>query len=96
MSFLRLFRKKQENEASRLARLAINGRIAGGSVIDVKFDDNNHITHVFYSYIIAGVEYESLQELRTKGIRPTATHLGSGQWAVAVNADSCHEFELCW
>ena len=79
MSFLRLFRKKQENEASRLARLAINGRIAGGSVIDVKFDDNNHITHVFYSYIIAGVEYESLQELRTKGIRPTATHLGSGQ-----------------
>ena len=63
MSFLRLFRKKQEDEASRLARLATSGRIADGSVIDVKFDDNNQITHVFYSYIIAGVEYESSQEL---------------------------------
>ena len=63
MSFLGLFRKKQEDEVSRLARLATSGRIADGSVIDVKFDDHSQITHVFYSYIIAGVEYESSQEL---------------------------------
>jgi len=63
MSFLRFFRKKPETETSRLARLAQTGRMADGSVIDVKVDDNRNITHIFYSYVIAGVEYESSQEL---------------------------------
>jgi hypothetical protein len=63
MSFLRFFRKKPETETSRLARLAQAGRIADGAVIDVKVDDNRNITHIFYTYVIAGVEYESSQEL---------------------------------
>lgn len=63
MSFLDRFRRRREDETSRLARLAKTGRIDDGSVLDVKFDDSNRITHVFYSYMIAGVEYESSQEL---------------------------------
>lgn len=63
MSFLRFFRRKREDEASRYTRLAKTGRITDGSVVDVKSDDSNRITHVFYSYIIAGVEYECSQEL---------------------------------
>lgn len=63
MSFLKLFRRKKEDDASRIARLAKTGRIADGSIVDVKIDDQNRVTHVFYSYLIAGVEYESSQEL---------------------------------
>ena len=77
MSFLRFFRKKPEDETSRLARLAKTGRIADGSVIDVKVDDNRRITHVFYTYMIAGVEYESSQEL-TPEQRTQATRYEAG------------------
>ena len=63
MSFLKFFRPKREDEASRYTRLAKTGRITDGSVVDVKSDESNRITHVFYSYIIAGVEYECSQEL---------------------------------
>ena len=63
MSFLKFFRKKKEDEASRIERLAKTGRITDGSIVDVKIDSENRVTHVFYSYLIAGVEYESSQEL---------------------------------
>ena len=63
MSFLKYFRSKREDEASRIARLARTGRITDGYVVDVKSDASNQITHVFYSYMIAGVEYECSQEL---------------------------------
>jgi hypothetical protein len=62
MSFLKFFRKKQD-EASRIARLVQTGRIADGEIIDVKLDAQNRVTLVFYSYLIAGVQYESSQEL---------------------------------
>ena len=63
MSFLDLFRRKQEDESSRIERLSKTGRITDGVVIDVKLDERGSITHVFYTYNIAGVEYESSQEL---------------------------------
>ncbi len=63
MSFLDRFRRKREDEASRFARLSRTGRITEGSVLDIKSDDQDRITHVFYTYNINGVEYESSQEL---------------------------------
>lgn len=62
MSFLNFFRR-QKNKSSHPSALLKTGRIIEGTVIDVTTDDHGHITHVFYSYIIAGVEYESSQEL---------------------------------
>lgn len=63
MSFRDLFRRKQEDESSRVERLSKTGRITDGIVIDVKSDELGRITHVFYTYNISGVEYESSQEL---------------------------------
>ena len=63
MSFLDRFRRKKEDEASRFARLSKTGRIADGSVLDITSDAQDRITHVFYTYNIAGVEYESSQKL---------------------------------
>jgi hypothetical protein len=63
MSFLNLFRRKQEDEASRVARLSRTGRIADGVVLDATSDSNGLILQVCYSYTIAGVQYESSQDL---------------------------------
>ena len=48
MSFLDRFRRKKEDEAARFARLSRTGRITEGSVLDIKSDDQDRITHVFY------------------------------------------------
>ncbi|MEP6920590.1 MAG: DUF3592 domain-containing protein [bacterium] len=66
MSLRDLFRRKQEDEASRFSRLATRGRITDGIVIDIKSDELGHITHVFFTYNVAGVEYESSQELNAE------------------------------
>jgi len=63
MSFLDRFRKKTEDEASRIERLSKTGRMADGRIIDVVSDDNNLITEVTYTYTLAGVQYESSQAL---------------------------------
>jgi Protein of unknown function (DUF3592) len=63
MSFLDRFRKKTEDEASRIARLSKTGRMADGRIIDVVSDNDGHITQVVYTYTLAGVQYESSQEL---------------------------------
>ena len=63
MSFLDRFRKKPEDEASRIARLSKTGRMTDGSIIDVVSDNEGRITHVTYTYMLAGVQYESSQEL---------------------------------
>ena len=62
MSFLNFFQRKKDKTSHPTALLR-TGRIVEGSVLDVKTDDRGYITHVFYSYNIAGVEYESSQEL---------------------------------
>lgn len=66
MSFLDRFRRKQEDEASRITHLIRTGRIVEGDVVDVNSDERGRITHVFYRYSIAGVEYESSQKLNAE------------------------------
>jgi hypothetical protein len=79
MSFLDRFRRKKEDEASRFARLSRTGRITEGSVLDITADDQDRITHVFYTYNIAGVEYESSQKLtEEQTARPAGYAPGSG------------------
>lgn len=63
MSFLDRFRKKVEDEASRIARLAKTGRMTDGNIIDAISDNNGRITQVTYTYMLAGVLYESSQAL---------------------------------
>jgi hypothetical protein len=63
MSFLDRFRKKQEDEASRIARLSKTGRMTDGNIIDAVSDNDGRITQVTYTYMLAGVLYESSQEL---------------------------------
>lgn len=77
MSLLDRFRRKKEDESSRTARLAKTGRIAEGIVIDVR-SDGDQITRVFYRYTIAGVDYESSQELSGEQMaRPASYAAGS-------------------
>lgn len=63
MSFLDRFRKKPEDEASRITRLSRTGRMADGKIIDAVSDQNGRITEVTYTYMLAGVQYESSQPL---------------------------------
>ena len=63
MSFLDRFRKKPEDELSRIARLSKTGRMADGRIIDAISDNDGRITQVTYTYMLAGVLYESSQEL---------------------------------
>lgn len=56
-------RKKDDTEAARRALLMRTGRIGEGVVLDVTATDANEITHVFYTYNVNGVEYESSQSL---------------------------------
>jgi hypothetical protein len=63
MSFLDRFRKKTEDEASRIERLSKTGRMADGRIIDAVSDNDGRITEVTYTYILAGVQYESSQAL---------------------------------
>ena len=63
MSFLDRFRKKTEDEASRIARLSRTGRMTDGNIIDAVSDQSGRITEVTYTYMLAGVQYESSQAL---------------------------------
>jgi hypothetical protein len=63
MSFLDRFRKRSEDEASRITRLSKTGRMADGKIIDAVSDKDGRITEVTYTYMLAGVQYESSQPL---------------------------------
>ena len=63
MSFLDRFRRKTEDEASRIARLSKTGRMTDANIIDAVSDLDGRITHVTYTYMLAGVQYESSQAL---------------------------------
>ena len=63
MSFLDRFRRKTEDEASRIARLTKTGRITDGQIIDAVSNRDGKIVQVTYSYMLAGVLYESSQAL---------------------------------
>ena len=63
MGILDRFRRKKEDETSRIARLLLTGRIVEGRVIDVLEDAEGNITQVFYNYNVSGVDYESSQVL---------------------------------
>ena len=63
MSFLDRFRRKTEDEASRIARLAKTGRMTDGNIIDAVSDSEGRIIQVTYSYELQGVLYESSQNL---------------------------------
>ncbi|HEU4837329.1 MAG TPA: DUF3592 domain-containing protein, partial [Pyrinomonadaceae bacterium] len=62
-SFLDRFRKRTEDEASRIARLSKTGRMVDGKIIDAVSDNDGRLLEVSYSYEIAGVQYESSQPL---------------------------------
>ena len=63
MSFLDRFRRKTEDEASRITRLSRTGRMTDGNIIDAVSDNDGKITQVTYTYMLQGVLYESSQAL---------------------------------
>ena len=63
MGLLGLFRRKREDETSRVARLLKTGRIIEGTILDVTTDDEGKVTQVFYCYRVSSVEYESSQAM---------------------------------
>ena len=71
MSVLDRFRKKKEDEASRIARLSKTGRMADGRIIDAISTEDGTILQVVYTYVLAGVQFESSQDLSpTQKSRP--------------------------
>ena len=56
-------RQKADPEVARRAVLLQAGRITEGMIFDVSTDDAGTITHIFFSYIVNGVDHESSQTL---------------------------------
>ena len=65
MSFFDRFRRRTEDEASRIARLSKTGRMTDGSIIDAVTDTDGRILQVTYTYMLQGVLYESSQKLNS-------------------------------
>ena len=63
MSFLDRFRRKTEDESARIARLSKTGRIAEGRILDAVTATDGRIIQVIYTYTLAGVQFESSQDL---------------------------------
>jgi hypothetical protein len=64
MSFLDRFRRKKvEDEATRRARLLLNGRITEGAILDVTTDDAGRVSEISFTYTIHGVNYSATQSL---------------------------------
>ncbi|HEV7395118.1 MAG TPA: DUF3592 domain-containing protein [Pyrinomonadaceae bacterium] len=63
MGFLDRFRRKKDDESSRIARLLKTGRIVEGRIVDVTEETDGRVTQVFFSYSVGGVDYESSQLL---------------------------------
>ena len=63
MGFLDRFRRKKDDDSSRIARLLASGRIVEGRVIDVLENAEGVVTQVFYGFSVSGVDYESSQLL---------------------------------
>ena len=63
MSFLDRFRRKTEDEPARIARLSKTGRMADGAILDAVSANDGRILQVTYTYTLAGVQYESSQDL---------------------------------
>ena len=63
MSFLDRFRRKTEDESARIARLSKTGRMADGTILDAVSANNGRLLQVTYTYTLAGVQYESSQDL---------------------------------
>jgi hypothetical protein len=61
--FDRFRREKEDPELARRSRLLAAGRITEGSIFDISTDAAGVVTHIFFSYTIAGVDYESSQHL---------------------------------
>jgi hypothetical protein len=66
MGLLDRFRRKKDDESSRIGRLLLSGRIVDGRIVDVEEDAEGIVTRVFYSYNVSGVDYESSQLLSTE------------------------------
>jgi hypothetical protein len=86
MGILNIFRRrKTDDEAGRRTTLLRAGRITEGSIFDVITDEAGAITHVFYSYEINGVEYESSQLLDTEQRTRSADYFPGARVTVRFN-----------
>lgn len=75
MNFRGLFRRQPVNdETTRRSRLLSAGRIAEARVFDVKTDASGAITEIFYSYSVAGADYEASEKLNAEQQNRTAAY----------------------
>ena len=79
MGLLDLFRRKKEDEASRVARLLKTGRIVEGTVLDIATDSEGEVTQVFYCYRVSSVEYESSQAIGAEQQLSKTRYIPGGQ-----------------
>jgi hypothetical protein len=83
LDFIR--RKKIDPEVARRAALLKGGRIAEGTISDIATDENGAITHVYYSYHISGVEYESSQTLDADQLKRAADYFPGARITIRFN-----------
>jgi len=79
MGLLDFFRRKKEDETSRVARLLKTGRIVEGTVLDIAIDSEGAVTQVFYCYRVSSVEYESSQAISPEQQLSKTRYIPGGQ-----------------
>jgi hypothetical protein len=82
MGLLDRFRRKKEDETSRVARLLKTGRIVEGTILDVTTDGEGKVTQVFYCYQVSSVEYESSQSMSPEKPISKTRYIPGGQTLV--------------
>ncbi len=86
MGFWDPFRRRKDDESSRIARLLLTGRIVEGRVLDVLEDAAGNITQVFYSYNVSGVDYESSQSLSPEQQRLRSRYIPGARVTIRYDA----------
>lgn len=67
MNLRGLFRRQTVNdEATRRTRLLSAGRITEARVFDAKTDATGAVTEIYYSYTVAGADYEASEKLNAE------------------------------
>ena len=76
MGIFSIFRRRQpDDEATRRQRLLTTGRITDGIIMDIATDEAGLISDIYFSYTIAGVDYESSQTLDDEQRRRQADYV---------------------
>lgn len=78
-------RKKVDGEAERRRTLLASGRITEGEIFDIVRDEQTGAVHVYYTYTLNSVAYESSQTLDAAQLARQGDYFPGARVAIRFN-----------